>query len=92
MWLSAIQIPKNTIQITLKSVLKHPPGWGDGTTLKLKGNKAKSPIFMDCKPKGMPMMVIISSNPATKYSSAITRPPKSSQMMLPNKLNFICLS
>ena len=48
------------------------------------GQMASIPSFRLCKPKGMPMMVIISISPAMKYSKAICRPPNMTQMMFPN--------
>ena len=35
-------------------------------------------------PHGMPMMVIIRTSPAMKYSMAVCNPPKISQIMFPN--------
>ena len=35
-------------------------------------------------PQGKPMMVIIRTSPAMKYSMAVCSPPKISQMMFPN--------
>jgi len=48
------------------------------------GQMASIPSFRLCKPKGMPMMVIISISPAMKYSKAICKPPNTTQMMFPN--------
>ncbi len=59
-------------------------------TCEPKGHKASNPSFSDCRPKGMPMMVIIMARLATRYSMAISMPPNTSQMMLPN--NFISRS
>ena len=40
-------------------------------------------------PQGMPMMVIISTSPAMKYSMAVCSPPKINQMMLPKNFMFV---
>ena len=43
-----------------------------------------------CKPKGMLIIVIISTSPAMKYSKAMCSPPKIIQMIFPNV--FILIS
>ena len=40
-------------------------------------------------PQGMPMMVIIRTSPAMKYSMAVCSPPKINQMMFPNSFMFV---
>ena len=40
-------------------------------------------------PQGMPMMVIIRTSPAMKYSMAVCSPPKINQIMLPNSFMFV---
>ena len=57
------------------------------------GQIASIPNFKLCKPKGMPIMVIISTSPAMKYSRAICRPPNTTHMMFPNVFlytSFLC--
>ena len=49
----------------------------------MDGQMASIPSFRLCKPNGMPMMVIIITSPAMKYSNAICSPPKTTQMMFP---------
>ena len=39
-------------------------------------------------PQGKPMMVIIRTSPAMKYSMAVCSPPKINQMMFPNIFMF----
>lgn len=48
-----------------------------------KGQRANTPNFMLCSPKGMPTMVSIKTKPPMKYSMAISRPPNTTQMMFP---------
>jgi len=56
-----------------------------------KGDRASFARRKCIFPHGMPMMVIISINPAMKYSMAVCRPPKINQIILPK--NFIpCLN
>ena len=87
-WVSAIQKPPMKNQRTFMKKLRHPLSWSLPTTCEPKGHKARIPNFMVAMPKGMPIIVIIMSNDDTKYSTAIPRPPKISQMMLPK--SFKC--
>lgn len=52
------------------------------------GHKARMPSFKVCIPKGIPIIVIIRTKLATKYSMAIIKPPKINQRMLPIAFTF----
>ena len=83
MWVSQIQMPPTKNHRTFMNMFRQP-GWGSLRVMwDPKGHRARMPSFMLCRPKGMPMMVIMRVSPPRKYSMAISRPPKRTQMMLP---------
>ena len=75
---------------TFMNMLRHPGCDDFHFTYVPNGHMVSIPNFMLCKPKGIPMMVIISISPAMKYSKAMCRPPNMIQMMFPNV--FILIS
>ena len=75
---------------TFMDMLRHPGCDGFHFTYVPNGHMVSIPNFMLCKPKGIPMMVIISTSPAIKYSRVMCNPPKIIQMMFPNV--FILIS
>lgn len=81
-------IPPINSQITFIIKLMHPELLAAGTTLEPKGHNAMIPNLKDCKPKGIPMIVIINKNPAVKYSKAIIKPPQIIQIIFPNVFIF----
>ena len=85
-----IQIPAMKNQKMFMKVLRQPGCDCIHSTFVPNGHKARMPSFILCRPKGIPIIVIIRINPATKYSSAMFKPPKMSQMMFPN--SFIILN
>ena len=66
------------------NMLRHPLSCGLSTTCEPNGHSERMPNRMVAMPKGMPMMVIISSNEETKYSTAMLNPPNTSHIMFPN--------
>lgn len=89
-WVNQIQIPPKKNQIIFMIVLRQL-GWpSDGRTREPNGQIQKIPIFNVCKPKGIPIIVIISPRLAIKYSIAVSAPPKINQIIFP--ITFIlCL-
>jgi len=85
-WVNAIHIPPSNIHKMFISVLTQP----DARSLKIaslpKGQSAREASFKVCKPNGIPIMVIISSRLANTYSTAIKKPPKTSQTIFPKTL------
>ena len=84
LWVRQIQMPPTKNHSTFMNVLRQLGCDGFRFTLEPNGQMASTPSFMLCKPNGMPMMVIIRTSPAMKYSMAVCSPPKISQMMFPN--------
>lgn len=72
---------------TFMKRFKHPCCGSIFLTLEPNGHKASMPNLKTCKPKGMPMIVIISPTAPIRYSMEIANPPKTTQMMLP--ISFI---
>ena len=83
MWVSHIQMPPTKNHRTFMKMLRQPGCDGFHFTFVPNGQMASIPSFRLCKPKGMPMMVIISISPAMKYSKAMCKPPNMTQMMFP---------
>ena len=84
MCVSHIQMPPTKNHSTFMKMLRQPGCDFRHFTFVPNGQMASIPSFRLCKPKGMPMMVIISISPAMKYSKAMCRPPNMIQMMFPN--------
>ena len=82
-------MPPTKNHSTFMKMLRQPGCDGFHFTFVPNGQMASIPSFRLCKPKGMPMMVIISISPAMKYSMAVCSPPKINQMMLPNIFMFV---
>ena len=78
-----IQIPPNINQITFIMVDKQPEEPFLNVVSFPNGHNARIPSFKVCKPNGIPIMVIIRTKLAAKYSMAIKIPPKRSQRMFP---------
>ena len=84
MWVSHIQMPPTKNHRTFMKMFRQPGCDSRHFTFVPNGQMASIPSFRLCKPKGMPMMVIISISPAMKYSKAMCKPPNMTQMMFPN--------
>lgn len=78
-----IHIPPNISQIIFIMVDKQPGEPFLNVTSLPNGHSAKIPNFRVCKPNGIPIMVIIRTKLAAKYSIAIKIPPKTSQKIFP---------
>ena len=74
-------MPPTKNHSTFMNMLRQPDCDGFHFTFVPNGQMASIPSFMLCKPKGIPMMVIISTSPAMKYSRAMCSPPKIIQMI-----------
>ena len=83
-------MPPTKNHSTFMNMLRQPGCDGFHFTFVPNGQMASIPSFMLCKPKGIPMMVIIKIRPAMKYSRAMCSPPKIIQMIFPNV--FILIS
>ena len=66
---------------------KHPPELPSSTTRLPKGHKASIANFKVWRPKGIPMIVIISIRLDIRYSTLVIIPPKSNHIIFPK--NFI---
>ena len=84
MWVRHIQTPPTMNHNMFMKRFRHPVCELVSWILEPNGQSASSPIFMLCQPKGMPMMVSIMMMPAKKYSTAISWPPKMTQIMFPS--------
>ncbi len=82
-------MPPTKNHSTFMNMLRQPGCDSFHFTFEPKGQIASTPNFILCKPNGMPMMVIISTSPAMKYSMAVCSPPKINQIMLPNSFMFV---
>ena len=82
-WESEIQIPPIKIQIIFISTYRQPDDLAPACASLPKGQRASIPSLSVCIPKGMPIIVIINTRLAAKYSIAIKIPPKISQRMFP---------
>ena len=78
-------MPPIKIQMIFIRMLRQPPALSVVRTSRPKGQRARMESFSVWMPKGMPMMVIIRTRLEIRYSTAVMRPPKRSQMMLPRK-------
>ena len=83
MWVRHIQMPPTKNHNMFMNRFRHPVCELVSWIFEPNGQSASSPIFMLCQPKGMPIMVSIINIPAIKYSTAISRPPKMTQIMFP---------
>lgn len=86
-----IQKPPMKIQITFMTRHRQPPELPLSVTRLPKGQRASIPNFNVCNPKGIPIIVIISSKLDIRYSTAVSNPPQISQMILPkiHSINII---
>ena len=82
-----IQKPPTNIQIMFMISDKHPPELPSSTTRLPKGHKASIANFKVWRPKGIPMIVIISIRLDIRYSTLVIIPPKSNHIIFPK--NFI---
>ena len=82
-------MPPIKIQIKFMITNKQPPEFPSSLTRLPKGHSAKIANFKVCNANGMPIIVIINSRLATKYSIAISKPPNNSQIIFPK--NFIII-
>lgn len=57
------------------------------TTSRPKGASIKPAILKHCMPNGIPTIVSMSIMPPAQYMIALIRPPQTSQMTFPRKLN-----
>ena len=72
MWVSHIQMSPTKNHSTFMKMLRQPGCDSRHFTFVPNGQMASIPSFRLCKPKGMPMMVIISISPAMKYSKSLS--------------------
>ena len=84
-WDRLIQIPPKNIHKIFMVNERQPPELGQLITFFPNGIRASILIFNVCRPKGMPIMVIIISKLAIKYSMQVNIPPSSSHMMFINR-------
>lgn len=82
-WLSAIQIPPKINQMIFIKTFRQPFELGLLSIFLPKGQSATNASLNTCKPKGIPIMVMQSTSPPTKYSMKINIPPNSNQIILP---------
>lgn len=66
-----IQMPPTKNHKTFMKRFRQPDGDSVAFTCEPNGQMARSPNFKACSPNGMPMMVIISTKLAHKYSRAM---------------------
>ena len=86
-----IQKPPTQIQRTFITSERHPPPFPLSVTVRPKGQRARIQSFNVCNPNGMPIIVIIKTKLATRYSAAVSNPPKSNQMIFPNVFINRCI-
>lgn len=79
--------PPNTNQMIFMGMDKQPMLLADSLTVDPNGHRHKSPSFIVCTPKGIPMIVIIKAMEPAKYPMAHSRPPKINHIKFPK--NFI---
>ena len=79
---TAISHHPQRIQSTEKPIDRQPALSFAVTSLP-KGASARTPIFISCTPKGMPIIVMHISSPATKYIRATRKPPKINHRIFP---------
>ena len=84
-WVIAIHNPPVRSHIMFIITYRHPEALDCTTVSRPKGHNDNEAIFNVWRPKGMPTMVIIRKILPMKYSIAIIRPPKISQMRFPKK-------
>ena len=75
--------PPNTNQIIFIIKDKQPMFPADSLTVEPNGHKHKSPSFIVCTPKGIPMIVIIRAMEPAKYPMAHSRPPNINHIKFP---------
>ncbi len=83
-----IHIPPIKNQMTFMRKERQPLLCGRSTTWLPKGQRASTPSFRVCIPKGIPMIVINKPMLDTKYSSATKKPPNRTQIIFPRI--FMC--
>ena len=96
MWVRQIQMPPTKNHSTFMNMLRQPGCDFFHFTFEPNGQMASTPSFILYKPNGMPIMVIINTSPAMKYSMAVCSPPKINQIMFPNifivrSVSILCL-
>jgi hypothetical protein len=81
----AIHKPPQSSHIIFIIIYKQPDARVCTIVSLPNGHKESDAIFRVCNPKGIPTIVIISIRLPMKYSIAIIKPPKISQMRFPKK-------
>jgi len=87
---SALSHPANINQITLIIVL-NPVTFKAVTSLP-NGHNTNLATLNNCKPTGIPIIVIHDTTPASSITSAQNIPPNTSQIILPNVFILSCKS
>ncbi len=88
-WQRHAHNPPKIIHRMFRKRLRHPAGDAPSVTVEPKGQRHKRPILNVCNAQGIPMIVSANARLAVKYPMAASRPPKTSQMMLPNIFIFL---
>lgn len=79
---NAIGRPKKTAQIRFNKKLPSPPPY---VTSFPNGKRARPANLKHCIPTGIPTMVMHQMHPASRYPSALTRPPQSIHIIFPRQ-------
>ena len=80
-----IQMPPKNIQRIFINILRQPPESGQLLTSFPNGHNASKDILRVCRPKGIPIIVIIIKRLDIKYSTAVNMPPSRSHKRFINK-------
>ena len=80
-----IHIPPKNIQRIFINILRQPPESGQLLTSFPNGHNASKDILRVCRPKGIPIIVIIIKRLDIKYSTAVNMPPSRSHKRFINK-------
>ena len=82
---NAISHQPSNIQIILPTKERQPGSPGAKFISLPKGQNAYVPIFINCTPNGIPIIVMQKTSPDIQYIRAVNNPPKISQIILPKK-------
>ena len=82
-WVRKIHTPPIKNQIMFIKLERQPCADSLFVISAPNGHKASMPSLIDCKPKGIPIIVINKKTLAIKYSRAIKIPPKTNQIIFP---------
>ncbi len=85
-----MQKPPQTIHKIFIITVKQPPELPVSMTLLPNGHNASNASFSVCRPKGIPIMVIIRSRLDITYSMLVMIPPNISQIIFPRIFINLC--